>query len=187
MTTSAVTKCSAHSCSRLWKCLIAAQPDRNANPTRGRLPLIRRTPAMLLRTASVALALLFVLSLVPVAASAAPQNDQIGKPAFAVPSPAVGDFRATATVPTWTGRFTDKTSGKTYPYTMVGTSPWAGSAKTVVPTAIIPIALIFSNGQSLDGGSKVASTFASPLFQPFRSPVGFTQFGDSVSRTSFYS
>jgi len=70
---------------------------------------------------------------------------------------------------------------------MVGTSPWLGSATTTVPTQIIPIALIFSNGVTLDGTTKVGSTVASPLFQPFASQTGLTQYGDAVSRASFYS
>jgi hypothetical protein len=69
---------------------------------------------------------------------------------------------------------------------MVGTNPWEGSASTTVPVEIIPIALIFSNGASLDGASRVANTISSPIFQPFASQTGFTQFGDAVFRASFY-
>ncbi len=135
-----------------------------------------------------ALSLALALSAVQ-RAYAANSNDTIGTPLFAVPPsnvrPAVGEH----TIPTWSGTFTQDTARgrKTYPYTMVGTSPWLGSAITRVPTEVIPIALIFSNGRSLDGGSKVASTLASPLFKPFSSSAGFTQFGDAVFRTSFYS
>lgn len=129
-----------------------------------------------------------LLMLVPVATVAASQGDQIGKPIFTVPPTSSRPGQHEITIPTWTGKFWRMTQGKinVYPYTMVGTSPWAGSATTTVPTEIIPIALIFSNGRSLDGGAKVATTVASPIFQPFASDVGFTQFGDAVYRTSFY-
>ena len=63
------------------------------------------------------------------------------------------------TVPTWSGTFQYGPAGRpsrVFPYTMVGTSPWLGSATTTVPTQIIPIALIFSNGVTLDGTTKVA-------------------------------
>jgi hypothetical protein len=93
------------------------------------------------------------------------------------------------TVPTWMGKFRYPVAGvrRVFPFTMVGTSPWAGSRTTTVPTEIIPIALIFSNGVSLDGTTTLAKTVASPLFQPFVSQTGVTQYGDAVSRGSFYS
>jgi hypothetical protein len=129
-----------------------------------------------------------LLMLVPVATMASSQGDQIGEPIFTVAPTGSKPGQHEVTVSTWTGKFSRPVQGKTnvYPYTMVGTNPWAGSAITTVPSEIIPIALIFSNGRSLDGGAKVASTIASPIFQPFASDVGFTQFGDAVYRTSFY-
>lgn len=93
------------------------------------------------------------------------------------------------TVPVWTGKFrrAEKGTSRVFPYTMVGTSPWGRSVTTSVPTEIIPIALIFSNGVSLDGTTRVADTIASPIFQPFESQSGFTQYGDAMSRASFHS
>jgi hypothetical protein len=93
------------------------------------------------------------------------------------------------TVPIWSGKFRYAQRGTTqeFSYKMVGTSPWAGSATTTVPTEIVPIALIFSNGVSLDGTTRVADTIASPMFQPFVSQSGFTQYGDAMSRASFHS
>lgn len=121
------------------------------------------------------------------------RGDGIGQPIYKV-QPIQGLSRQPAdstivTVPTWSNQFNLKSSGKTqtFRYTMVGTNPWAGSATTTIPVEIIPIALIFSNGASLDGTSRVAATLASPIFQPFASQTGFTQFGDAVSRASFYS
>lgn len=126
--------------------------------------------------------------LLPLASAGATQGDQIGKPVFTVAPAGPLSGQHEVTVPTWTGKFSARsaTGNNSYPYTMVGTSPWAGSATTIVPAEIIPIAVIFSNGRSLDGGAKVASTAASPIFQPFHSEMGFTQFGDAVYRVSFY-
>ena len=94
------------------------------------------------------------------------------------------------TVPTWSAKFRyqpAKGVPQFFPYTMVGSSPWMGSRTTTVRTEIIPIALVFSNGVSLDGTAHVADIVASPIFQPFLSQTGFTQYGDAVSRASFYS
>ena len=130
-----------------------------------------------------------ILVLLPSAGVAATHGDQIGRPMFAATPSRPIPGRPEITVPTWSDTFSRQTpnGAKNYSYTMVGTNPWAGSATTRIPTEIVPLALIFSNGRSLDGGSTVASTVASPLFQPFVSPAGFTQFGDAVARTSFYS
>jgi hypothetical protein len=133
-----------------------------------------------------------------IAASAQTRGDGIGMPIYTVQplrtvsgAAVANNFRSQQnTVPTWTWSFlyTPKPGGsRLFPYTMVGTNPWMGSAMTTVPTQIIPIALIFSNGVALDGTTRVANTIASPLFQPFASQTGFTQYGDAVSRASFYS
>lgn len=100
-----------------------------------------------------------------------------------------GERHLLNTVPIWTGKFRLGKGGteQEFSYRMVGTSPWAGSATTTVPTEIVPIALIFSNGVSLDGTTRVADTIASPMFQPFLSQSGFTQYGDAMSRASFHS
>jgi len=133
-------------------------------------------------------------------ASAAGDGDGIGKPIYTVQPlktlpPAGGVLRTTATlkivtVPTWSGKFSYKLAGglvRQFPYTMVGTSPFQGSATTVVPTEIIPISLTFSNGVTLDGASRVLLTVASPIFSSFASQTGTTQFGDAVTRGSFHS
>jgi hypothetical protein len=143
------------------------------------------------------LALVAVTILVTVAASAAEpksKGDGIGQPIYTVQSiQGLAESRAGSTivtVPTWGNQFKYRSPAgevRTFPYTMVGTNPWAGSATTRVPVEIIPIALIFSNGASLDGTSRVAATLASPIFQPFASQTGFAQFGDAVSRASFYN
>ncbi len=132
-------------------------------------------------------AVIIVLSTTSLAAS---NGDQIGKPVFAVAKTKASHARHEVTVPTWTGDFSYRQPHGTtekYSYTMVGTSPWQGSALTTIPTEIVPVVLIFANRRSLDAGARVASTVASPVFQPFPSLVGDTQFGDSVYRASFYS
>lgn len=93
------------------------------------------------------------------------------------------------TVPVWTGTFhyAERGTSRRFFYTMVGTNPWTRSVTTSVPTEIIPLALIFSNGVSLDGTTRVADTIASPIFQPFVSQSGFTQYGDAMARASFHS
>jgi hypothetical protein len=138
-----------------------------------------------------------VMLSIPSSAQKLMHGDGIGTPIYTVqPLRTVAGNVADAgkspqnTVPTWTGSFRYAPPlgpSRLFPYTMVGTNPWLGSATTVIPAEIIPIALIFSNGVALDGTARVASTMASPLFQPFASQTGFTQYGDAVSRASFYS
>jgi len=146
------------------------------------------------RNQLLALVLLFLTAASSLGESSS-TGDGIGQPIYTV-QPIQGLRRtlpfvtsSIVTPPIWTGQFTYKMpSGglRAFRYQMVGTNPWAGSASTIVPVDIIPIALIFSNGASLDGASRVASTIASPIFQPFASEAGFTQFGDAVLRASFY-
>ena len=141
------------------------------------------------------LVLLVFLTVASCFGEAGSTGDGIGQPIYTI-QPIEGlrrtlPFAASSinTVPIWTGQFSyGMPSGalRWFRYRMVGTNPWAGSASTTVPVEIIPIALIFSNGASLDGASRVANTISSPIFQPFASQTGFTQFGDAVFRASFY-
>jgi hypothetical protein len=136
---------------------------------------------------------------VPLAAAAG-DGDGIGKPIYTVqPLRTLPSASATTgasatptivTVPTWSNWFSTRLPAgmlRQFPYTMVGTSPFKGSATTTVPTEIIPISLTFSNGVTLDGTSRVATTLASPIFSPFAAQTGTTQFGDAMARGSFYS
>jgi len=131
---------------------------------------------------------------------AAPANgDDIGKPVYTVQpmrallgtNPAAfSTSPSIVTVPTWSDKFSYKLPGgmtREFPYTMVGSSPFRGSAVTTVGTEIIPISLTFSNGVTLDGTTRVSNTIASPIFTPFAAQTGFTQFGDAILRGSFYS
>ncbi len=144
----------------------------------------------LIRNPQEKLAVAALVVLLATVSAAASKGDQIGSPIFAVKNTDAATKHGVITIPTWTNEFSYKAvdnKSKTYSYTMVGTSPWAGSAITTIATEIIPLALIFSNGRSLDAGAKIGNTVSSPIFQSFPSPVGKTQFGDSVLRASFYS
>lgn len=70
---------------------------------------------------------------------------------------------------------------------MVGTDPSKGSKTTTVPVTIVPLKMVFSNGKSFDGTSRVAGTQNSPLFKTAKFISGTTQFGDAVARAEFWS
>ncbi|HET7205124.1 MAG TPA: hypothetical protein VFI95_00960 [Terriglobales bacterium] len=123
-------------------------------------------------------------------------GDRIGKPLYTTRGIAALAAAGTKvpsnrvlTIPYWTGSFKSNSSNHkvdAFSYTMAGNSPWATSPNSVVPTTIVPLSISFSNGMRLDGSTKVQSTIASPIFQPFQSQTGFTQYGDAVYRASFF-
>jgi hypothetical protein len=89
-------------------------------------------------------------------------------------------------VPTWSGSFT--TDGTTYPFTMVGTDPAAGSITTHVPVEIIPLSLHFpGSGCVLADDNMAANLEASPLFAPTALASGDTQWLDNYQRSNFWS
>jgi len=89
-------------------------------------------------------------------------------------------------VPTWSGSFT--TDGTTYPFTMVGTDPAAGSLTTHVPVEIIPLRLDFpGSGCVLADDEMAADLEASPLFAPTALPAVVTQYLDDYERSNFWS
>ena len=47
-------------------------------------------------------------------------------------------------------------NGTTYPYTMVGTNPRTSNATTTVPTVIVPLRLVFADGQVAEPGTAVS-------------------------------
>lgn len=95
-------------------------------------------------------------------------------------TPAVGDQRVASFSDSFTFR------GTTYPYTMVGTNPHRSTATTTVPTEIIPLRVVFSDGTVIDGTPRVAAVLASPIFQPADFVSGHTQYGDAVQRAEFW-
>lgn len=89
-------------------------------------------------------------------------------------------------VPTWSASFT--TDGTSYPFTMVGTDPAAGSVATHVPVEIIPLRLDFpGSGCVLADDDMAADLEASPLFAPTALPAGDTQWLDNYQRSNFWS
>src|SRR5437867_1147885 len=70
------------------------------------------------------------------------------------------------TIPTWRGSF--DYGGTVYPYSMVGTNPAAGAARTVVPVVLVPLDLHFKDGLrgDLRGSDRVADVTGSPIFRP---------------------
>jgi hypothetical protein len=76
--------------------------------------------------------------------------------------------------------------GVTYPYTMVGTNPRTSQATTTVPTVVVPLRLVFADGNVSDLGSTVSNVIASPIFQSARFTSGTTQYGDAIRRAMFW-
>ncbi|HKS70381.1 MAG TPA: hypothetical protein VJQ45_08170 [Ktedonobacterales bacterium] len=113
-----------------------------------------------------------------------------------------GGFRTTNTIPYWSSSFTF--NGTSFPFTMVGTSPFTTDATTTVPTVLIPLKFVFSPKSNLGGGNfsdvrdpftvdpvtgltSVQATLDSPIFQTATYPdgVGTVQFGDAIQRATF--
>ena len=94
-------------------------------------------------------------------------------------------YPSAVTIPHWTATFSY--GGVVYPYAMVGTDPTVTDSTTVVPTAIIPVQVIFADGNSLDGTIDVPSVLNSPVFQGLDYGTGFTQYGDAIQRAEFWS
>jgi hypothetical protein len=89
------------------------------------------------------------------------------------------------TIPTWKSSFTYQ--GTTYPYIMVGTDPAQKALSTTVPTTIIPLKVVFSDGTIFDGTHKVKATKNSPIFQKAKFSSGTTQYGDAIQRAEFWN
>ncbi len=135
---------------------------------------------------AVALVVLMLLSFTPAPAIAASTGgDGIGSPQFTTEPMGTSVQHTATTIPYWSSSFTY--NGTTYPYTMVGTNPAAGSATSTVSTEIIPLSFTFSNGVTLDGTSKVQDTIASPIFQAAKFKSGTTQYGDAIQRAEFWN
>lgn len=88
------------------------------------------------------------------------------------------------TIPHWQGSFTS--GGVTYPYTMVGTDPAAGSLTTTIPVELIPLRFVFSSGDAYDASPIITPAVQSPVFQPAQFASGYTQYGDAMLRADFW-
>ncbi len=90
---------------------------------------------------------------------------------------------AATTIPTWSGSFTR--SSTTYHYKMVGTNPAAGSKTTTIPTEILPLKVVMSDGVTVTGSASKLK--ASPIFSNGAFTSGTTQLGDAMQRSAFWS
>jgi len=103
---------------------------------------------------------------------------------------------ATTPLQTWNGSFTF--NGTKYNYNMVGVPPFPSGSATI-PTVIIPVKIVISNGASFDpahvlsnGKTVTQNTVASPIFTSsvdFTSggvDMGTTQYIDAYQRANFW-
>jgi hypothetical protein len=116
------------------------------------------------------------------AAAAATAPRPGGHAMFTVRSWGGPALRAAATIPTWNGSFT--LNATAYHYTMVGTNPAAGSKTTTVPTEILPLKVVMSNGVTVTGSASRLK--ASPIFSNAAFTSGTTQLGDAMLRSGFW-
>jgi hypothetical protein len=118
----------------------------------------------------------------------AAQFDATAKPKF-ISEGGATPFRTSKTVPYWSSSFTDPTNGVTYPYTMVGTTPYGGGDRTTtVPSVIIPFRFVFADGRVMDGAQDTEATIASPIFSEYTYSLSNndrTQYGDAIQRAEF--
>jgi hypothetical protein len=119
--------------------------------------------------------------------------------------PADGVATGARTVPTWSGSFVS--GGATYTFTMVGTDPAKGPARTAVKTVIVPLDVRLSAGLrgELRGSDRTQAVLGSPVFRPTDFSVlrnawvpGFgplgdqsgppvvTQYGNAVQKAMFW-
>ena len=77
-------------------------------------------------------------------------------------------------------------NGTTYGVKMVGTNP-SGGGTTVVASEIVPLALTFADGTTLDATPETPHLIASPIYANAVFEAGTTQFGDAVMRSEFWT
>src|SRR5690242_5653860 len=75
-------------------------------------------------------------------------------------------------------------SSTTYKYKMVSTNPAGGSKTTTVPTEILPLKVVMSNGVTVTGSA--AKLKASPILSNAAFTSGTTQLGDAMMRSGFW-
>jgi hypothetical protein len=136
-------------------------------------------------TAVAAVAALAGTSAGTAGAAAAPAGPRPGGHAiFTVRSWGGGTAQVAATtIPTWSGSFTRNAT--TYHYKMVGTNPAAGSKTTTIPTEILPLKVVMSDGVTVTGSASKLK--ASPIFSNAAFTSGTTQLGDAMQRSAFWS
>ena len=113
------------------------------------------------------------------------------KPALATNQQAAVGFSLAnvVSVPNFQGSFSSR--GKTWPFTMLGSSP-AGGASTSVPAHIIAVSLKLQNADlvtftTIPVASFQTPTLNSPNFKPFTYSSGANiQYADAVQRAEFF-
>jgi hypothetical protein len=91
--------------------------------------------------------------------------------------------QAISTIPFWSDQFSF--GGSTFPFAIIGTSPFSAPATTVVQSEIQPLTIVFSNGTSIDGAGPAAALAASPVFHSAVFPTETGQFIDVMQRANF--
>ncbi|GCE10791.1 hypothetical protein [Tengunoibacter tsumagoiensis] len=148
---------------------------------------------ILMHMTVLALLLLCVLSLMPVSGQLSQAHAQTSKrhsinyhPHKAVSQPSrLAALATAASLPTWSSSFSYQ--GLNYSYTMIGTNPANGSAKTIVAVDIIPLIFTFSDGTQLDGNTVLKQITGSALFRRAQFITGNTQYMDAIQRGQFWS
>jgi hypothetical protein len=88
------------------------------------------------------------------------------------------------TIPYFSSSFTY--GGVTYPYQMVGTSPFTSGATTRIANEVVPLRFVFADGSVFDAGTIVRQAIRSPIWQRAQFLSGFTQYGDAIQRAEFW-
>jgi hypothetical protein len=98
---------------------------------------------------------------------------------FALPMPADAQ-----TIPYWESTFTFNNT--IYSIRLVGTDPAQGAVTTLVENTIVPMRLVFSDGNILDAQREVAPLLASPIYTSAVFQSGTTQYADAVLRAELW-
>lgn len=106
-------------------------------------------------------------------------------PAIRAARPAVSENAPTATVAHFGATFLYR--GTRYEYTMVGTDPRKPARTTTIPVRIVPLKLVFADGETFDASSVAAAIPRSPLFKAASYRSGTTQYGDALMRAEFWN
>ena len=92
---------------------------------------------------------------------------------------------ALRTIPFFEGTFTS--GGQTYRYAIVGRNPSLTKSTTRVRTVIVPLRLVFADGQVFDPSGTIPRLRRSPLFRGSTFTSGVTQYGDAIQRAEFWA
>jgi hypothetical protein len=110
---------------------------------------------------------------------------QAARAAGLAPATSALPAKRAAGLTSWSGSFTR--NGTTWPYTMLGTDPAAGSKTTKLRMRILPLRLTFDDGgATLDGTETVHDVLRSPIFKRASYRSGNTQYADAMQRAQFW-